>query len=281
MQIPTKKVWYVALLGRPNSGKSTFINTLIWEKVSSVSSKPQTTRKTIKWIYNDDDSQIIFFDTPWLNEAKEDFFLHLKSKIVDSLNNADLILRFIDSSRVYWIEEEIIENIYNKLTKPKLEVYTKLDISKIKIPENSLQISSQENKWFKKLMGEIKKYLPTGPLYYDEDYYTDQDYETRISEIIQEKIFLNFEEEIPHSTFVEVGEIEDLPNILRIQAYIYSDSNSQKTIIIGKNWQALSKIWMEARLQLEEIYWKKIFLSLRVKTLPKWKKNKKLLNKLY
>ncbi len=142
-------------------------------------------------------------------------------------------------------------------------------------------ISSVDKKWFEELLVEVKKHLPTWPLYYDEDYYTDQDTETRIAEIIREKIFLNFKEEIPHSVFVEIGEIEDKPEILRIQAYIYTESDSQKIIIIGKGGQALTTIGTEARKDLEEIFDKKIFLSLRVKSLPKWKKNKKLLSKLY
>lgn len=281
MQIPTKKVWYVALLGRPNSWKSTFINTLIDEKVSSVSSKPQTTRKTIKWIYNDEDSQIIFFDTPWLNESREDFSLKLKKNILDSLENADVILRFIDSSRQKWNEDEIIDKIFNDVKKPKIIAYTKSDIRKIDIPAWSLMISSIKNEWLEDLINEIKKNLKTWPLYYDEDYYTDQDYETRISEIIQEKIFLNFEDEIPHSTFVEIGEIDDTPQILRIQAYIYVDSDSQKIILIWKNGQALSNIGKLAREELQNIYSRKIFLALRIKVMPKWKKNKKLLDKIY
>ncbi|EKE29659.1 MAG: GTP-binding protein era-like protein [uncultured bacterium (gcode 4)] len=281
MQIPIKKVWYVALIWRPNSWKSTFINALIDEKVSIVSPRPQTTQKCIRWIFNDEDSQIIFFDTPWVNEWKEEFFQHLKWNVIDSVKNADLILRFIDSSRQSWGEEDLITSILQNVTKKIINVYTKSDITTIKIPQNELVISSVDKKWFEELLVEVKKHLPTWPLYYDEDYYTDQDTETRIAEIIREKIFLNFKEEIPHSVFVEIGEIEDKPEILRIQAYIYTESDSQKIIIIGKGGQALTTIGTEARKDLEEIFDKKIFLSLRVKSLPKWKKNKKLLSKLY
>lgn len=278
-----KKVGYVALIGRPNSGKSTFINTLIEEKVSIVSNKPQTTRKTIKWIYNDEDSQIIFFDTAWVNEGKEDFFVHLKNHVIKSLENADLIIRFIDSSRESWSEEDLIWDILNNTKKPIIEIYSKIDVKKrdLEIPQKAFGISSKEKRWFKELLVEIKKHLPTWPLFYPDDYYTDQDYETRIEEIVREKLFLNLEEEIPHSVFVEVGEVEDTERILRIQAYIYTESDSQKIIVIGKNGQLLTKIGTEARQELEEIYGKKIFLGLRVKTLPKWRKNKKLLSKLY
>jgi len=280
-EIKVKKVGYVALIGRPNAGKSTFINSLIDEKVSIVSTRPQTTQKCIKWIYNDDDSQIIFFDTPWVNEWKDEFFTHLKWRVVDSLNNADIIVRFIDSSRSLWAEEDIISDILKNANKPIIEVYTKSDITTIKIPDNKLTISSIDKSGFDKLLTEIKNNLNNWPLYYDEDYYTDQNYETRISEIIREKIFLNFQDEIPHSVFVEIGEIEEKGELLRIQAYIYVSSDSQKIIIIGKNGQALTNVGKLARMELEEIYGRKVFLALRVKVMPKWKKNKKLLNSLY
>lgn len=285
MQIPIKKVWYVALIGRPNSGKSTFINALIDEKVSIVSTRPQTTQKCIKWIYNDEDSQIIIFDTPWVNEGKEEFFIHLKWRVIDSLKNADIVVRFIDSTRTTWAEEDLITLILSNVDKPVIEVYTKIDLLKEKqlsgIQIDKFKISSINKSWFEPLLSEIKKNLKSWPLYYDEDYYTDQDYETRISEVIREKIFLNFKDEVPHSVFVEIGEIEDKPEILRIQAYIYVNSDSQKLIIIGKNANALTNIGTLARMDLEEIFGKKVFLALRVKVMPKWKKNKKLLSKLY
>ncbi len=276
-----KKVWYVALIWRPNSWKSTFINALVDEKVSIVSPKPQTTQKCIRWIYNDDDSQIIFFDTPWVNEWSEEFFEHLKQRVVDSLNSADLIVRFIDSTRDSWREEEIIYDIVKASKKEVIEVYSKCDISKKEPKEWEICIESTNKTGFDKLLSEIKSRLCEWPLYYDEDYYTDQDYETRIAEIIREKIFMDFFDEVPYSVFVEIGDIEDTPTLLRIQAYIYTESDSQKKIIIGKWWQQLTNIWRLSRLELEVIYWRKIFLALRVKVLPKWKKNKKLLNKLY
>lgn len=280
-EIKVKKVWYVVLIGRPNAGKSTFINTLIDEKVSIVSKRPQTTQKCIKWIYNDDDSQIIFFDTPWVNEWTDEFFTHLRWRVIDSLNNADVVVRFIDSSRTLWAEEDIISSILENIDKPIIEVYTKSDITKINIPDWKLKISSEDKSWFDELLSQIKSKLNNWPLYYDEDYYTDQNYETRISEIIREKIFLNFQDEIPHSVFVEIGEIEEKGDLLRIQAYIYVSSDSQKIIIIGKNGQALTNIGKLTRLELEDIYGRKVFLALRVKVMPKWKKNKKLLNQLY
>ncbi|MBP8017168.1 GTPase Era [Candidatus Gracilibacteria bacterium] len=275
-----KKVGYVALIGRPNSGKSTFINTLIGEKVSIISSLPQTTQKVIKGIYNDIDSQIIFFDTPGINENNEEFCTSLKNKVIDTLSSADVIVRFIDSSRQYGQEESIIEELLKKITKPIITVYSKSDIYKFKKDDKILLISSVGKKGIKELVEEIKKYLLLGNLYYPEDYYTDQDIYTRISEIIREKIFINFKQEVPYSIFIEIQEIEDKKNLLKIQAYIFTESDSQKRIIIGKSGQALTEIGTLSRIELEQIFGKKVFLSLRVKVLPKWKKNKNIIKKI-
>ncbi|EKD66845.1 MAG: GTP-binding protein era-like protein [uncultured bacterium (gcode 4)] len=275
-----KKVGYVALIGRPNSGKSTFINTLLDEKVSIISARPQTTQKVIKWIYNDTDSQIIFFDTPGINENKEGFYEILRENVLNSLKNAEVIVRFIDSSRQYWREEQEIEEIIQNVSAPIIEVYSKVDLTKSP-KTDKLNISSIDKTWYAELISQIKNFLKEDFPYYDEDYYTDQDIYTRITEIIREKIFTDFKEEVPYSVYLEVGEIEETPRLLKVQVYLYTETDSQKKIIIWKWAENLTKIGTESRLELQKILDKKIFLSLRVKVMPKWKRNKKLLNKLY
>ncbi|MCK9272467.1 GTPase Era [Candidatus Gracilibacteria bacterium] len=275
-----KKVGYVALIGRPNSGKSTFINTLLDEKVSIISARPQTTQKVIKGIYNDENSQIIFFDTPGINENKEGFYEILRENVLSSLKNAEVIVRFIDSSRQYGAEEQEIEEILQNVSAPIIEVYSKVDL--VKSPKtDKLNISSQDKTGYSELITQIKNFLKEDFPYYDDDYYTDQDIYTRITEIIREKIFTDFKEEVPYSVYLEVGEIEETPNLLKVQVYLYTETDSQKKIIIGKGAENLTKIGTESRLELQKILGKKIFLSLRVKVMPKWKRNKKLLNKLY
>lgn len=289
MEIKKKKVGYVALIGRPNAGKSTFINNLIGEKVSIISEKPQTTQKVIKWIYNDDESQIIFFDTPGINEWSDDFYLTLKNVVINSIKNANVIVRFIDSSRSYGHEEEIIEEILKWSKVPVIAINSKTDVSLEKWPiktnvwniKPKLSITSTNPETYKKLIKEIKKYLREDFPLYPDDYYTDQDIYTRITEIIREKIFINFKQEVPYSTFLEIEELEDTPKLLKMQVYLYTETDSQKQIIIWKAWVNLTQIWTEARIDLEEIFWKKIFLSLRVKVMPKWKKNKKVLGRLF
>ena len=278
--VKQKKVWYVAIIWRPNVWKSTFINSLLWEKVSITSNIPQTTRKRVLAIYNDDDSQIIFFDTPWIHKEDKVFNEQINKQAIFSMREADVVLYFIDTSRPYWQEEKDIENILEFITSPIIKVYTKIDLeSKIEIFErkNITKISSIDKRWFQELLNKTKSFLNIWNLYYPEDYYTDQDIYFRISEIIREKVFLNTKEELPHSIYVEIEEIDETPELLKIQSYIYTETDSQKYIIIGKWWDLITKIWTTARIDLEKIFSKKVFLSLRAKTMEKWRKNEKII----
>lgn len=276
-----KKVWYVAIIWRPNVGKSTFINSLIGEKVSITSNIPQTTRKRVLAIYNDDESQIIFFDTPGIHKNEKTFNEKINKQALTSMREADGVLYFIDSSREYGDEEKYIEELLEFVHTPVIKVYTKLDLeTKVKIPEDELyvKISSLTKVWFQELLNATKKLLPTGPMYYPEEYYTDQDIYFRISEIVREKVFLHTKEELPHAIYVEIEEIEETPELLKIQAYIYTETDSQRYIVIGKNGSLVTTIGTESRMDLEKIFEKKVFLSLRVKTMEKWRKNDKIVN---
>lgn len=282
-ELKEKKVWYVAIIWRPNVWKSTFINSLIWEKVSIISNIPQTTRKRVLAIYNDSESQIIFFDTPWVHKNEKEFNQKINHEAIKSMREADLVLYFIDSSRPYWDEESQIEEILGFINSPIVKVYTKLDLpSKIEIPltNETIKISSPTKIGFEELLTKVKSYLNTGHPYYPEDYYTDQDIYFRISEIVREKVFLNTTEEIPHSTYVEIEEIEEEEKLLKIQAYVYTETDSQRYIIVGKSGNLITKIGTEARLELEEIFWKKVFISLRVKTMEKWRRNDKIIKNI-
>lgn len=278
-----KKVGYVAIVWRPNVWKSTFINSLLWEKVSITSNIPQTTRKRVLAIYNDEDSQIIFFDTPWIHKNEKEFNQKINSQAITSIREAKIVLYFIDSSRPYGEEEKEIEKILEFVNSPIVYVYTKVDLpSKIEMKswKNILKISSIDKTGFNELVEKVKSHLEVWPTFYPENFYTDQNIYFRISEIIREKVFLNTKEEVPHSVFIEVGEIEDEKDILKIQAYVQTETDSQRYIVIWKWWSLINKIWTEARVDLEKVFWKKVFLSLRVKTMEKWRKNNKLINNL-
>lgn len=279
-----KKVWYVAIIGRPNAGKSTFINTLIWEKIAITSSVPQTTRNKILAMYNDDDSQIIFFDTPGIHESTKTFNSEINNQALSSLRDAEIVLYFIDSSRPSGAEEEFIADILTKINTPVFKVYTKTDLHPaIDIPSgnNIFEISSFENSGFVPLIDAIKEKLPTGPILFPEDYYTKQDIFFRVSEIIREKLFENLKEELPHSVFVAVEEIEDDDKWMkRISAYIYTETESQKYIVIWKWGSLITKVWKAARIELEEIFWQKVFLSVRAKVRKNWRKDEWFIRKM-
>lgn len=279
-----KKVWYVAIIGRPNTWKSTFINALIWKKVSITTNVPQTTRKRILAIYNDQDSQIIFFDTPWIHASEKIFNKEINKEAINSIWDASVILYFIDTTREWGEEESYIKSLLQNVKIPIIKVYTKTDLkAKINIPtsESTFKISSINKTWFNDLIEKIKSYLKKWFMNYGEDYYTSQDMFFRISEIIREKVFLHTAEEIPHSIFVSVEEIEDKDDIMNIIAYIYTETDSQRFIIIWKAWSLVAKIWKESRLDLEKIFEKKVFLSLRVKTKEKWKQDEKFIKKMF
>lgn len=278
-----KKVWYISIIWRPNAWKSTFINSLIWQKISITTNIPQTTRRKVLAIYNDENSQIIFLDTPGIHKSEKDFNKKINEVAIESLEDSDLIIYFIDSSREWWDEENYIKELISKTKKPVLKVYTKCDLKpKINIPEskNIIKISSINKTWFENLLEKTKSFLKTGPIFFWEDFYTKQDIYFRISEIIREKVFLNTKEELPHSVYVWVEEVDDKEEILRIVAYIYTETESQKYIVVWKWWSLISKIWKESRLELENIFEKKVFLALKAKSQKNWRKNEKLIKSL-
>ncbi|PZM85683.1 GTPase Era [Candidatus Gracilibacteria bacterium] len=278
-----KKVGYVSIIGRPNAGKSTFINSLLGEKISITSSIPQTTRRKVLAIYNDEDSQIIFLDTPGIHKSEKDFNKKINEVALNSIQDSDLIVYFIDSTREGGEEEKYIKEEIAKSNKPILKVYTKSDLkSKINISkgENTIKISSLNKNGFPELLEKIKSHLKIQTILFPEEYYTKQDIYFRISEIIREKVFLNTKEELPHSIYVGVEEIDDKEEILRIVAYIYTETESQKYIIVGKGGSLISKIGKESRLELEKVFEKKVFLALKAKSQKNWRKNEKLIKNL-
>jgi len=280
-ELKKKKIWYIAVIGRPNTGKSTFLNTLIWQKISITTNIPQTTRKKILAIYNDIDSQIVFFDTPGIHESEKKFNEKINENAIWALKDSDKILYLVDSSRPYWNEEKYIESLLSKINTPIIKVYTKSDLKPlINIPEKNCSISSNTKAGFHELLEKIKEDLKTDITPYEEDYYTAQDMNFRISEIIREKVFTNTKEELPHSTFIWVEEIEDKPKILKIVAYIYTETESQKYIVIWKWWSLISRIGKQARIELENIFEKKVFLALRAKSKKWWRKDEKLVKKI-
>jgi GTPase len=295
------KTWYVAIVGRPNAGKSTLLNALIGEKVSAISHRPQTTQRSIPGIFTDEEKwvQIIFLDTPGIHSAtgeqygsQKSYDIHerINSEAYSSLHSADIIIRLLDPTRTYGEEDERIDTLLAKLDTPIIRVETKQDMENKSYPQPKvdLRIDSVAHRGFDELITRISALLPEWPYLYDPDYYTDQSMELRITEVIRERLFLELWDEIPYACYVEVTQIEEkwgeseksLP-MLSIQAYINVESDSQKVIVIGKWGAKIGKIGMESRIMLEEIFDKKVFLALRVKVHKNWRKDPNVLDKIF
>lgn len=312
------KVWYVAIIGRPNAGKSTLINALIGERVSAVSSRPQTTQRSIPGIYTDEEKgiQIIFLDTPGIHHDNREQFGSQKSGEIHTLINAqafaglrdaDIILRLIDPTRPQWAEDERIDEALSYNNKPIIRIETKQDLEKWYLGKNiDYKIDSVNHTGFDELIAAIAEKLPEWEYLYEMDQYTDQTMELRISEVIREQLFNALGEEIPYACYIEVWSIENGDNelivpsnkeftpenfapknkrgklpMLSVQAYINTETDSQKTILIGKWGKKIQDIGTASRIILEEIFGKKVFLALRVKVDKNWRKNQKTLERLF
>jgi len=283
------KSGFVAVVGRPSAGKSTFINTLIGYKVSIVSSIPQTTRHNIRGIYNSELGQIIFIDTPGMHYSEKKINSYMLKSARSALDDSELILYLIDLSRPYGDEEaKILKLLKIREDKTiialnKVDLVTKeiAELRKAKLLEkiNPLKIvrtSAIDQQGCIKLAKQIFSYLPEGDILYpDRECYTDQTQEFRISEIIREKIFLNFKEEIPHSVYVDVDEItfNKAKNAITINALIVVETESQKRIVIGKNGRMIKQVGILAREDIKETFGKKSNLFLKVKVHKKWRKD--------
>ncbi len=239
----------------------------------------------------------MFFDTPGIHESSDDFNVRINSVAERSIADADAVLRFVDASRPFGAEEAKIDALVGASGKPVVRVFSKWDAALPGVTAGNVRtLSSFERKGLVEAVHALLPFLPEGEPFYDEDYYTDQDTETRISEIIREKAFQLLQEEIPHDLYVRVEEIDEaeplerpgrpvladaaLP-MLKILAYLVVSRDSQKRIAIGKGAEKIREIATLARLDLESVFDRKVFLALRVKVEPHWKKNRKTVERLF
>ncbi len=278
------KSGFVSIVGKPNVGKSSLMNKLVGENLSIITAKAQTTRHRIMGILNGDDFQIVYSDTPGLLEPKYELQQAMMSYVKVSLDDADVILLIVE------LEEKYDENLFaflKKIQTPIVLVINKIDLAKGSqvtdkiaywknlIPAKEIvPVSAKAGTNLDNLLLTIKNLLPEHPGYYPKDDLTDRSERFFASEIIREKIFLNYEQEIPYSSEVGIESFKDEEAIIRIRATIYVERDSQKGIILGKGGSSLKKVGTEARKSLESFFGKKVFLETHVKVADNWRKQK-------
>ena len=286
------KVGVVSIVGRPNAGKSTLLNAIIKEKVSITSDKPQTTRNNIQGIYNDDESQIVFIDTPGVHKPVNKLGKFLNNETYSAFDT-DIILFLVDSSKPFGKGDEFILDKIKEYDSKVFLVLSKID--KVKKDELYDLIMSYKDKYnfdeiipvsaikdnnVEELLNVIKTYLNEGNPFYASDLYTDQSVKFMVSEIIREKIFRKTDKEIPYSTTVIIENYDENKSRVVINACIVVERDAVKKIIVGKSGSMIKNIGIAAREDIEKLVNKRVDLELFVKTVNNWRDKDKLLAEL-
>jgi len=284
------KSGFVSLIGRPNVGKSTLINSIIGKKVAITSNKPQTTRNIIQGMYNNDETQIVFVDTPGIHKPNHKLGKYLNKQAYYSIDDVDVIIMIVDGSDKLGTGDKYIIEKLKEVNKPVILVINKVD--KIK-KELVLPIIEEYNKLYDfkeivplsalkhdnidELIKTLKKYLPDNIKYYGDNDITNKSIEFLISEIVREKVFNLTDEEVPHSVSCITEAVEIGKTSYNIHVSIIVDRDSLKKIIIGKQGSKIKQIGTLARPEIEDLMGKKVYLELYVKTIKKWRDSEKYL----
>lgn len=289
------KSGFVTIVGRPNVGKSTLLNGILGEKIAIMSDKPQTTRDKIMAIYQSDDSQVIFMDTPGMHRPKHKLGEYMMKAAVETLREVDLVVFMIDNSKKIgpgdqWIIDTLkaanvkVFLVINKMDLMSPDEYAAIvtTYQEFDFIQDIIGISASQAHNINVLMDKIKGFLPEGPMYYPDDMITDQPEKVIVGEIIREKILHYINDEIPHGVAVEIEKMKLRPNgtIYDIEATIICEKKSHKGIIIGKGGRKLKGIGKSAREDIEIFLDNKVFLQLWVKVRPGWRDNENQLKQL-
>ena len=282
---------FVNIIGNPNVGKSTLMNALVGEKLSIVTAKAQTTRHRIMGIVNGEDWQIVYSDTPGILKPNYRLQQNMMNFVDEALGDADVILYVTDTVETADKNAEYIDKL-TRIQCPVIVVVNKIDLSnqeavmermrwwQDKLPGATvIPASAQEKFNLESILDAIVSKLPECPPWYDKDTFTDKNLRFFASEIIREKILLNYKEEIPYSCEVGIESFKEGAERYEISAVIYVMRESQKGIIIGRGGAALKKVGTQARLDMEDFFQKKVYLNIYVKTDPDWRENRKELRK--
>ncbi len=281
---------FVSIIGRPNVGKSTLSNRLIGQKICAVSSKPQTTRNKIKLILTDKDYQIVFLDTPGIHVPKSKLGTYMVKSANTTLNEVDIILYLIEPSKKIGEQDNLILQKLETVETPVFLVINKIDMvdkesllevinvySKRYNFKEIIPISAANDDNVDALLSVMKKYLPEGPKYYDEELITDEPERQIVSEIIREKALRQLDEEVPHGVAVVVEKMTTDNNLVNIEATIFCERESHKGIIIGKKGEKLKRIGSDARRDIERLLGSKVYLQTWVKVKKGWRDSDALL----
>lgn len=277
------KSGFVALVGKPNVGKSTILNEILGDKISIVTNKSQTTRDNIQGIYNDDESQIIFIDTPGIHKPHNNLGIALDKMAYSSIRNCDLAVFVVDSSKDFNDGDQFLFD-HLKFDCPVIIAFNKIDLTNIELI-NKLKLKYKEHfsdakiielsaiKGFniKDLIQLIKDNLPEGPQYYDVNVITDKDFKWEVKEIIREKCLKFLSDEVPHGIAVICDDIKNLSKNITIECRIICEKESQKGIIIGSKGRMIKKIGTTAREDIEKITKKHVILNIVVRVVEDWR----------
>ena len=287
------KSGFVSLVGRPNVGKSTLINELVGYKIAITSDKAGTTRNMIQGIYNDDDTQIVFVDTPGIHKPKHKLGQRLNEEAYYSIDDVDIILFLIDVTEEFGRGDNFVLERIKKADKPTFLILNKVDkIAKDKLFEIILKykdlydfkeiipLSALKNDNVDALIKTLKKYLPDNVKYFPDEELTNTTKEFRVAELIREKVLRLTKEEVPHSVTCVVEEYIEQKDKVIINATIIVERDSIKSIIIGKGGAMLKEIGSKARRDIEDMLDKKVYLELFVKTINNWRNKEKYLKEL-
>lgn len=288
------KSGFVSIIGRPNVGKSTLLNTIIKKKVAIISSKAQTTRNKIQGIYNESNFQIIFMDTPGIHKHKNTLGKYMNKISLNSSKDCDVVCFLAPINEYIGVNDNFILKQLKKLSIPVILVLSKSDLATKKQIEEKIKIwnrlfnftktvviSSLTNNNIDNLIITIKLFLKNGPKYFQNDIYTNQPEKFIIAEIIREKILELTKQEIPHSCIIIIDKILDNFKIYKIYASIIVLRPTQKQIIIGKKGSLIKEIGISARKDIEIFLNNHVYLELFVKVEPNWFDNKNILKKIY
>ncbi len=295
MPAETFRSGFVSIIGRPNAGKSTLLNSILGEKIVITSDKPQTTRNRIKGIHNIPGAQIVFIDTPGIHRAKSMLNKYMVEEALASIKEVDVILLLVEADAPAGSGDALILELLAGVATPVLLVINKIDL----VPKEALlasieryaqlypfreivPVSALSGDGVERVVESVRSYLPEGPVYFPDDILTDLPERFIVAEIIREEVFRLTRDEVPYSVAVEVETFKERPDggLISIAAVINVERDSQKGIVIGRKGDMLKKIGMQARREIEQLLDSKVFLELFVRVRKDWSENPRLLKEL-